>query len=271
MTLHWLHPRAHVKHSASFARLVCWFFFAFDLLTMADRPHLLDAWLRSSMDRRWLAQQKVIGHYRSVSWEPSIGLPCRTRQKRQRTTCPLRTFHASAFFNGRYLFTSWHGLPSMLAPPPLVCGPPLQPNLFLCFVAFALRLVFSCSCFLPGVFKKGAKKVSVADDRMDYYTVRAAPASAGHDSRSTQVAVHAGLTGINDSFHMNGPCPERFETPLRRCTRVCSLRLFFVLVVVLAIGDLRMKATAHLTFKQPLFHPMGCQNLSKLGWQMGQI
>jgi len=96
---------------------------------------------------------------------------------------------------------------------------------------------------LPGVFKKGAKKVSVADDRMDYYTVRAAPASAGHDSRSTQVAVHAGLTGINDSFHMNGPCPERFETPLRRCTRVCSLRLFFVLVVVLAIGDLRMKAT----------------------------
>lgn len=142
-----------------------------------------------------------------------------------------------------------------------------------------LRSVCTASCFFLFMFfarrfqerRQEAKKVSVADDRMDYYTVRAAPASAGHDSRSTQVAVHAGLTGINDSFHMNGPCPERFETPLRRCTRVCSLRLFFVLVVVLAIGDLRMKATAHLTFKQPLFHPTGCQNLSKLGWQMGQI
>ena len=97
------------------------------------------------------------------------------------------------------------------------------------------------------------------------------PGLAGHDFLSAAVAVHAGFTGVNDAFHMNGPCPERFETPLPRCTRVCSLRLFFVLVVVLAIGDLRMKATAHLTFKQLLFHPMGCQNLSKLGWQMGQI
>ena len=33
--------------------------------------------------------------------------------------------------------------------------------------------------FLPGFFKKGAKKVSVADDRLDYYMVRADPASPG--------------------------------------------------------------------------------------------
>ena len=78
----------------------------------------------------------------------------------------------------------WHVLIYFMAwasmlPRPLVRGPPLQPCLFLCFLAVVLRFGFSCSGFLPGFFKKGAKKVSVADDRLDYYMVRADPASPG--------------------------------------------------------------------------------------------
>ena len=72
-------------------------------------------------------------------------------------------------------FMAW----ASMLPRPLVRGPPLQPCLFLCFLAVVLRFGFSCSGFLPGFFKKGAKKVSVADDRLDYYMVRADPASPG--------------------------------------------------------------------------------------------